>query len=119
MYSVSVKNETAETLSKSAGWGLATRASGQLIDINYTAHLNPTFSVKTGPAAIGVAADDYWNVYSRDVSSLTDWRAGGVVSGLKYTDGTATAGSVTVTNAAGAWLTLMDDPMMQSYLYPL
>jgi hypothetical protein len=118
-YSVRVKNEAGEALSKRGAWALAARASGQLIDINYTAHLNTNFSIKTGPAAIGIAANDFWNVYSRDVSSQLDWRAGGVVSALKYTDGTATTASVTVTNAAGAWYTLVPDPMMESYLYPL
>lgn len=118
-YSVRIKNTAGEVLSSSAKLALAARASSKLLDIDYTAHLNPAFSVKTGPAAIGIAANEVWNVYSRDASSQFDWRAGGQVNALKWTDGTVTAASLTVTNAGGAWLTLNDDPMFKSYLYPL
>lgn len=119
IYTVRVKNNDGEVISKRADWALAARASAPLIDINYTAHLNPAFSVKSGPAAIGVNTNDYWNVYSRDTTSMYDWRAGGVVSGLKLTDGSATSASLIVTNAAGAWTTPSQDAMMKSYLYPL
>ncbi len=89
-----------------------------LINIDYTAHLNPNFSVKTGPAAVGLSPADYWNVYSRDVSSAFDWRANGTVQNLKFSDGTDSGANLEVSNAIGAWYTLNSDPMYQSYLYP-
>lgn len=119
IYTVRVTNNDGEVLSKRADWALGTKVSVPLIDINYTAHLNPSFSEKTGPAAIGVETNDYWNVYSRDTTSMYDWRAGGTIAGLKLTDGTSTSASLLVTNAAGAWVAPSEDAMMKSYLYPL
>ncbi|MCD6049647.1 MAG: hypothetical protein K0Q55_1050, partial [Verrucomicrobia bacterium] len=40
-----------------------------LINVDFTSHLSPGVLVKTGPAAVGDKADDYWNVYSRNVTS--------------------------------------------------
>lgn len=97
---------------------LVVSEADSLINIDYTAHLNPNFSVKTGPAVIGKSPSDFWNVYSRDVSSESDWRVNGTVDDLKYSDGSSSGAHLAVFNAPGAWYTLNPDPMYQSYLYP-
>jgi hypothetical protein len=98
--------------------GVAASNADALINVDYTAHLNQNFSVKTGPAVVGNSPSDFWNVYSRDVSSEWDWRANGVVDDLKYSDGSSSGAQLAVFNAPGAWYTLDPDPMYQSYLYP-
>src|SRR5678815_3630663 len=87
-----------------------------LINVDYTAHLNPFLFSKTGTAVVGNNASDYWNVYSRDVTSEWDWRANGVISDLKYSDGTSSGAQLAVFNAMGAWYTSNPDPMYDSYL---
>jgi hypothetical protein len=98
---------------------LSAHAEVDLINIDYTGHLNPFFFTKTGPAAVGNDPSDFWNVYSRDVSNQFDWRDSGTVSDLKYSDGTSSEANLAVFNAMGAWYTLEPDAMYQSYLYPL
>jgi hypothetical protein len=75
--------------------------------------------MKQGPAAVGESANDYWNVYSRDVTTEFDWRADGQISNLLWADGSASGIDLSVNNAAGAWFSGSTDPMMDSYLYPL
>jgi hypothetical protein len=89
-----------------------------LINIDYTAHLNPFFASKTGPAVVGNTVADQWNVYSRDVSSPFDWRTDGTLSPLLYSDGANSGASLAVFNAPGAWYTLSPEPMYMTYLYP-
>ncbi len=90
--------------------------AGKMINIDYGAHLNPGFSIKVGPAAVG-APGDVWNLYSRDNPDGT-WRGGGTLSPLKWNTGEVSPASLTVSNAIGAWYTLDLDPMFLSYLYP-
>jgi len=118
-YTVSVQNLGGTVPSSRVALALAARANGPVLSVNYTAHLNPQFGTKTGPAAIGVASGDLWNVYSRDTTGLWDWQEGGSVANLKWTDGSDSGVNLTVTNAQGAWFTFSDDSMMQSYLYPI
>jgi hypothetical protein len=104
-----------------ACWAAAHIISAQavtLINVDYTAHLNPNLSMKTGPAVVGNSPTDYWNIYSRDVSSQWDWRTDGVVENLKYSDGSNSGANLAVFNAPGAWYTVNPDPMYDSYLYP-
>jgi len=76
---------------------------------------------KTGPAAIGHLTNDYWNLYSRDVPGTggSKWRQSGVLQDMKWSDGRPSPVVLEVQNAAGAWFTDSQDPMMYSYLYPL
>jgi hypothetical protein len=66
---------------------------------------------KVGFAATGQATNDFWNFYSRDSGT-------GFLADLKYADGSTCPGSLTVSNAPGAWGAGSSDPMMDSYLYP-
>src|SRR4051812_20235717 len=97
---------------------LCTRAYSQLINIDFKADGNPFLPDPVGPAAIGQTATDVWNLYSRD-DGFGGWRESGTLSNLKQADGSATAASLYVNNAAGAWFTYVPDGMFQSYLYPL
>lgn len=119
IYTVIVSNLGGYKVSARASLALGVRASGPVLSVDYTAHLNPYLRTKTGPAAIGVSSNDFWNIYSRDVKDLWDWQEGGSVSNLKWTDGSFSGVTLSVTNAQGAWFTFSDDPMMESYLYPL
>jgi sugar lactone lactonase YvrE len=90
-----------------------------LLNVNFTAALSPNYRIKVGPAAVGAAPGDFWNVYSRDIDSAFNWRESGQVSNLLWADGSPSLSDLTVTNAAGAWGTDSADPMFQIYLYPL
>ena len=90
-----------------------------LLNIDFTAHLNPNFNVKRGPAAIGQGASDYWNIYSRDVDSAFNWRDAGELRALLWADGSSSPADLQVSNAGGAWGTDSLDAMFRSYLYPL
>ena len=92
--------------------------TGPLLNINFTASANGQYVVKKGGAAVGLAADDFWNVYSRD-----DGRGGfspdGILRELKYADQQPSGATLVVSNAAGAWMNGAADPMFDWYLYPL
>jgi hypothetical protein len=96
----------------------ASLSSGQLLNIDFTSDLNPQYLPKMGPAAVGVTADDYWNVYSRDDGS-GGFRPNGSLSGLRYADQQPGGATLEVSNAAGAWINGAADPMFDWYLYPL
>jgi hypothetical protein len=89
----------------------------ELWNIDFSGHLNPVVRRKSGLGAIGVGADDYWNLYSRDdgFGGFLQWNA---LPNLKLFDGTETMVGLTVTNAPGLWLSGHTDPMLDSYLYP-
>ncbi|MDX1953336.1 MAG: LamG-like jellyroll fold domain-containing protein [Verrucomicrobiota bacterium] len=87
------------------------------LNLDLTGHLNPFVHSKTGMAAVGAGSNDFWNVYSRDISA-NEWRSTGVVSNLLWHDQTPAQVTALVTNAAGLWLTDHPDAMFESYLYP-
>ena len=99
--------------------GVPTVPANPLLNVNFTADKNPASHVKSGPAAVGFQADDYWNVYSRDASSMYDWRSEGTVANLRWADGSASSANISVTNAAGFWTSGASDAMLNTYLYPL
>ena len=71
--------------------------------------LNVDFSdystVKTGPAAFGQAATDYWNSYR--AKQLTN---------LFGADGTASTAKMTVNGLYARWQTTAPDPMFSIYI---
>jgi RNA polymerase sigma factor (sigma-70 family) len=75
-------------------------------------------STKSGLAAIGVTANDFWNYYMRD-DGLGRWRTFGFVTNLFLADGTPTTVGMTIANAPGAWSNPSFDEMYKHYLYPL
>ena len=72
---------------------------------------------KTGFAAIGQNANDFWNFYTRD-DGHGGWLTFGWVTNLKLADGTVSSAGLTVANAPGAWGDGSTDPMFASYIYP-
>jgi hypothetical protein len=76
-----------------------------------------TTSPKLGFAATGRSSNDFWNLYSRDDGS-GGYRVFGTVNNLKWSDGTASAVGLSITNAPGAWINGAADPMFSVYLYP-
>jgi len=74
-------------------------------------------SAKTGPAAIGQTASDFWNFYTRD-DGANGWRTLGALPNLTAANGTATEVGLIVSNAPGAWSLNSTDPMYNTYIYP-
>jgi sugar lactone lactonase YvrE len=93
-------------------------AAQRLLNLDYGAHQNPNFGIKTGPAAVGLASSDFWNLYSRDNDGYGGVHINGVLNNLQWSDKTPTSTVLEVNNAGGAWYTLNSDPMFLSYLYP-
>jgi hypothetical protein len=89
----------------------------QLLNVDFCAHLNWSFTNKVGPAAIGQGPNDFWNLYSRDDGNGGFLPSGSVID-LKWADGTVSPADLVVANAPGMWPIGSADPMMQSYLYP-
>jgi hypothetical protein len=89
----------------------------ELWNIDFSGHTNPSVRRKSGPAAVGVGADDFWNLYSRDdgFGGFLPWNA---LPQLRLVDGTVTMAGLTVSNAPGLWVSQHPDPMLDSYLYP-
>jgi len=89
--------------------------AGNLLNVDFGVGTN---SAKVGLAATGQTTNDFWNLYTRDDGS-GGYRAGGVLTDVKYADGTAGPASLIVSNAGGAWPSGAADPMMGVYLCPL
>ncbi|PWU18403.1 MAG: hypothetical protein C5B50_09450, partial [Verrucomicrobia bacterium] len=75
-------------------------------------------SSKTGFAAIGQTANDFWNWYNRQ-DGQGHYKSFGAVANLSLADGTPTQVGMTIANAPGAWYNGSTDPMYNVYLYPL
>ena len=80
---------------------------GWLLNVNFG-----LWTKKTGPAAVGLSANDFWNpwesIYTADVT----------VKDLKAHDGSATPVVLRIENAGGAWNNQTGDGMYDSYVYP-
>ena len=77
-----------------------------------------TASEKTGFAAVGQTASDFWNLYTREGATPSIWRTFGVVTNLVQADGTFSGVNLSVANAPGAWGNGVPDAMYDGYLYP-
>ena len=117
-YRVKITNAGQTKYSSEARLDLYQAIDKPLLNIDFGAHLNPYLRSKTGPAAIGKSSTDIWNLYSRDGEN-GDWLSNNSLSNLRWSDGTPSNIHLAANNAAGAWYTLNDDPMFESYLYPL
>ncbi|HXC97734.1 MAG TPA: hypothetical protein VN048_00225, partial [Verrucomicrobiae bacterium] len=91
-----------------------------LLDVQFYSAKNPydLSAVKTGFAAIGQTANDYWNGCSRDGSSDMDWLSYVALTNLINADGTVTGVGLSLANAPGAWDNGVADAMYNTYLYP-
>jgi DNA-directed RNA polymerase subunit RPC12/RpoP len=77
-------------------------------------------SLKTGFAAIGRSAGDFWNFYDRDASSAPrDWRKSGTLTNLKLANGKQTRVGMSVSDAPGAYSKGSTDEMYKVFDYPL
>ncbi|HWI56934.1 MAG TPA: hypothetical protein VNZ22_06895, partial [Bacillota bacterium] len=71
-------------------------------------------SPKTGPAAIGLSTNDFWNLYRHYEPKFTPGMPlvfNGKLDKLKFADGSESPVSVAVTNAPGVWGNSSGDPM--------
>jgi hypothetical protein len=96
--------------------GTATRAQ-VLINVNFGA---TAANLKVGPAATGLATNDFWNPYHHyDPKFVPGMKPvpNGRLEKLKLADGTASSVSVAVTNAPGVWGNSTGDPMYDTYIF--
>jgi Fn3 associated len=75
-------------------------------------------TVKSGPAAIGLANNDQWNLYSRD-DGHGGYKSSGSLVNLRLSDGSVSGAGLVITNAPGAFGSGYPDPMFGVYLYNL
>src|SRR5689334_24415137 len=74
-----------------------------------------TNTSKTGFAATGQTASDFWNFYTRD-DGHGGWLTFGSLANLKLANGTSTSAGLTVANAPGEWGNSSTDPMFSNYI---
>ncbi|HEY0549145.1 MAG TPA: hypothetical protein VGF13_06050, partial [Verrucomicrobiae bacterium] len=77
-------------------------------------------SRKTGFAATGESTNDFWNLYRHyDPKYIAGAPlvANGLMSKLKFADGSAASVSIAVTNAPGVWGNASGDPMYDGYIF--
>jgi hypothetical protein len=84
-------------------------AISSLISVNFGADS----SAKTGPAAVGLTTNDFWNglSYGGDQSPYGQ-------ANLLWSDGTNSNAGITVSNAPGVWGDPVTDGMYHLYVYP-
>jgi len=123
-YSVVVSNVAGVAISSDAALAVVESTTNYLLNVNFGSHLTPGLDAqKTGLAAVGQSANDFWNFYSRDAISTGGtnyqrWRDNGALSNLKLADGATTTAGLVVSNAPGCWANGSSDPMYNSYIYP-
>jgi len=66
---------------------------------------------KTGFAAVGLSANDFWNAVTHAWQPMASW------PGLQWSDQTGVAADMTVVNGPGFWGNALPDPMFRSYMY--
>lgn len=71
---------------------------------------------RVGPAALGQATNDFWNLYSRDLPG-GGYKVLGGLENLLWTDKTYSGAGLTLQNAPGAWGNGFPDAMFGIYLY--
>ena len=79
-----------------------------------------SMSRKIGFAATGEGTNDFWNLYRHydpKYVAGSPLVANGVMSGLKFADGSASSVSVAVTNAPGVWGNASGDAMYDGYIF--
>jgi hypothetical protein len=109
-YSVVVTNLAGSVTSSNAALTVIppSVAGSPLININFAAYAS---DVKTGFAATGQAANDYWNPY------LAPFANAAALPGLKYSDNTLSAAGLTVINGPGHYNDSLFDIMYATYDY--
>src|ERR1041385_3619713 len=95
---------------------LAQPAWADLWNVDFGGGAGP--SPKTGFAATGITASDYWNFYTRD-NPDGSWKVDGFLSNLKNAGGATSGVGITVNNGNGAYGYASSDPMLATYIYSL
>ena len=91
-----------------------------LLNIDFGADIRFPSLNKTGFAATGITANDYWNFYSAD-NPDGSWRVNGSLLNLKYASGQTSSAGLNVNFGDGAWSygQATTDPMLYNYIYSL
>jgi hypothetical protein len=83
--------------------------NNHLLNVDFSGTGSPN---KTGFAAVGQSANDYWNHYR------FPWVTFGSLTNLLWSDSAASSVRLTVNNAPGVWGNGVNDTMYNSYIYP-
>src|SRR5436853_5858420 len=97
---------------------LSQSARADLLNVDFGADLRFPSHNKTGFAATGINANDYWNFYSSD-NPDGSWKVNGSFPNLKYAGGLVSSAGLTVNNGDGAWSYGSSDAMQYNYIYSL
>jgi len=100
---------------------LAQSATAALWNVDFgsdTRGGGPPPPMKTGFAATGISASDYWNFYSDDYPDGS-YKADGYLANLKNSANVTTGVGIIVNNGDGAWGYASSDPMLANYIYSL
>src|SRR5438128_722419 len=97
---------------------LSHTAWADLLNVDFGANLRFPSHNKTGFAATGVTASDYWNFYTAD-NPDGSFKVNGSLLNLKYAGGLTSSAGLSVFNADGAWSYDSPDPMQYNYIYSL
>jgi alpha-tubulin suppressor-like RCC1 family protein len=104
----------------SAGKCVGVASQPFLLDVDFGGGGGRGYSLKTGFAAVGLATNDFWNFYDRDISNSPGvWRYSGTLTNLESANGGTTTVGLSVSDAPGAWGDASSDPMYATYIYPL
>ena len=90
-----------------------------LINVDYGAGKS---SPKTGWAATGQSSNDFWNLYRHYDPKFSPGMplvTNGLLAEVKFSDGSASPVSITVSNAPGVWGNISGDAMLDSYLFSM
>jgi hypothetical protein len=112
-YSVIVTNVMGSVTSAEVALNvLIPGPAARLIDVAFT---TSSVTSKTGFAATGLRASDFWNTCTFIYTSLD--QGYGALPSLKFVDGSVTGAGLTVANAAGDYGNGASDPMYSTYLF--
>ena len=94
--------------------GVAQAAPEKIINVQFGVDGGPR---RSGGAAVGFDAGDYWNFYSRDLPG-GGYSTLGKIRNLRWSDSSDSSADLVIENAPGAWGNQNPDPMFGAYLYP-
>jgi len=112
-YSVIVTNAMGSAISAEAALNVFIPGpAARLIDVAFT---TSSVTSKTGFAATGLRASDFWNTCTFTYTSLN--QGYGALPSLKFMDDSVTGAGLTVANVAGDYGNGASDPMYSTYLF--
>lgn len=102
---------------ESADWALGAQTQQKLLNIQFTARENAWHTPKQGPAAVGASNDDLWNFWSDEHSGLQNGGTPPPIGHLKWSDGTDSGATLSVTTDPGVTAKISNLPAQEFDIY--